>query len=123
MVIGVGFLCGCNEQHSSNEETSNDNNDVYVPLSRIVTYKVTGSAESVSITYTNYDGGTSQYSLVYLPWDITFYSMKSGDFVYISAQNNGEYGSVKAEIYVDGALFKTSSSYGAYVIASSSGII
>ena len=33
-----------------------------------VEYKVTGSASSVDVTYTNKDGGTSQESYVSVPW-------------------------------------------------------
>lgn len=120
MIFSVGFLSGC----ETSEYSSYDNeNNINVPVFHIVTYRVTGSADSVSVTYENYDGGTSQRSKVYLPWERQLFSMKTGDFVYISAQNNGEYGSVTTEIYVDGELFKTSTSIGAYVIATSSGTL
>jgi len=96
----------------------------YLIISGIVVLLIcVGLSGCTTEQYSTYDGGTSQRSTVYLPWDITYHSMHSGDFVYISAQNNGEHGSVKAEIYVDGELFKTSYSFGAYVIASSSGIL
>ena len=49
--------------------------------------------------------------------------MHKGDFVYLSAQNNGDYGYITVEIYVNGMLFKSSSSTGGYVIATASGII
>lgn len=119
IIISVGFLSGCNSDYNSNYGSYND--DDY--KSYLVKYKVTGTADSVSVTYANEDGGTSQKSEVYLPWSHTMYPMKSRDFVYISAQNNGKYGSVTTEIYVDGELFKTSSSDGAYVIATSSELL
>ena len=37
-----------------------------------VEYKVTGTANSVDVTYTNKDGGTSQESDVSVPWTKSF---------------------------------------------------
>ena len=85
-----------------------------------VEYKVTGSASSVDVTYTNKDGGTSQESNVSVPWTKSF-SINCEEFLYISAQNQGSSGSVTTRINVDGEKFKQSSSNGAYVISSSSG--
>lgn len=85
-----------------------------------VEYKVTGTAETVSITYENSDGGCSQESDVSIPWSYSF-TGESGDFVYISAQNQGETGSVTVTIKTDGDVFKQSTSEGAYVIATASG--
>ena len=85
-----------------------------------VTYDVTGSAWTVDITYTNGDGGTSQLSGVMLPWRTSF-SAGTLSFVYVAAQNQGETGTVTVTIYRDGEEFKTTTSYGAYVIASAHG--
>ena len=85
-----------------------------------VEYKVTGSASTVSVTYTNRDGGTSQESDVSIPWSYSFKGSPN-DFVYISAQNQGESGSVTVTIYKNGSSFKTSTSDGAFVIATASG--
>jgi hypothetical protein len=85
-----------------------------------VKYEVTGSAQSVDLTYQNEDGGTSQLSDVSLPWSLSFKG-DALDFVYISAQNQGETGTVTATIYRDGEQFKSSTSSGAYVIASADG--
>ena len=119
ILIMTGILSGC-----TNTETDNSNYKApVVPDIKFyeVVYNVTGTAESVSVTFENYGGGTSQWDTAYLPWDYPIYGMQNGDFVYISAQNNGEYGSVTSRIYVDGELFKTTTSYGAYVIATASG--
>jgi hypothetical protein len=75
----------------------------------------------VDVTLTNATGGTEQYSSVRLPKTYSFDSFPDS-FLYISAQNQGESGTVKVSIYVDGELFKTSSSSGAYVIASAHGL-
>jgi hypothetical protein len=87
-----------------------------------VIYKISGTAERVDVTLSNAGGGTEQYSNVYVPKQYSYYSF-SDDFVYISAQNQGEYGTVTVSIYVDDVLFKTSTSSGAYVIATASGLI
>jgi hypothetical protein len=83
-------------------------------------YEVSGSAQTVFITYENQDGGTSQRDDVKLPWSHSFQSEK-GAFVYISAQNLGDSGDVRVTIFRDGVNFKSSSSSGAYVIATASG--
>ena len=85
-----------------------------------VKYEVTGSANRVDVTYENEDGGISQENNVIVPWSYSFKG-DSGDFVYISAQNQGESGTVTVTIYKDGSKFKRSTSSGAYCIASASG--
>ena len=50
-------------------------------------------------------------------------TMGCGAFVYISAQNQGESGSVKCRIEVDGVTLEQATSTGAYVIASCSGTV
>jgi hypothetical protein len=86
-----------------------------------VIYKITGTAEEVDVTLSNATGGTEQYSNVSLPKKYTYTSFDDS-FTYISAQNQGASGTVTVSIYVNGTLFKTSSSSGAYVIATASGL-
>jgi hypothetical protein len=102
----------------SNSSTPSTNK----PTTYTIKYEVTGSATFVSLTYENEDGGTSQIDSASVPWTHTFTAEK-GDFVYISAQNNGENGNVTANIYLNGTLVKTSTSSGAYVIATASGSV
>ena len=85
-------------------------------------YQVTGTANTVFVTYENQSGGISQESDVSIPWSYSF-QKKEGEFVYISAQNEGANGSVTVTIYRDGYVFKTSTSEGAYVIATASGTL
>jgi hypothetical protein len=106
LLIVLLFFCGC-----SLFDTSYD-----------VEYKVTGTAIKVDITIENEDGGTSQYDDVSVPWSYAFKG-EPGDFVYVSAQNQGQTGTVTATIYRDGEIFKTSTSSGAYVIATASGTL
>jgi hypothetical protein len=87
-----------------------------------VIYKIEGTANTVDVTLNNPTGGTEQYSNVAVPVQYSYDSF-SDNFVYISAQNNGETGTVTVSIYVNNNLFKTSTSSGAYVIATASGSI
>ena len=87
--------------------------------SATVTYTVTGSTNAANLTYQNSQGGTVQQK-VGVPWSFE-YTMKDGDFLYISAQNENATGSVTTEIRINGFLYKTTTSNGAYVIATASG--
>jgi hypothetical protein len=83
-----------------------------------VTYQVTGSATEASLTYENGDGGTSPEKVA-LPWSLTVKAPAS-HFLYVSAQNEGEFGDITCTISVDGKVIKTSTSSGSYTIASCS---
>lgn len=74
-----------------------------------VEYKVTGTANKVDIIIENKDGGASMYSDIPIPWSYSF-EREQGEFVYISAQNCGETGSVTVTIYRDGDVFRTATS-------------
>ena len=87
-----------------------------------IKYTVTGSCSQVDITMENEDGGVSQYSNRSVPWTYEFPDKISRDrFLYIAAQNQGQTGSVTVKIYRDGDVIKSSTSSGAYVIATASG--
>ena len=105
LLISILMFVGC------------DDEDYSAPS---VEYRVTGSATSVSITLSNASENTEQYSNISLPYSYIFDSA-SGNFLYISAQNQGSSGSVTSTIYVDGDVFETATSSGEYVIASASG--
>lgn len=85
-----------------------------------VEYRVSGTAVRAAVTYQNSDGGTSQVGDTILPWSSTFTADK-GDFLYVSAQNSGSTGCVRAEIFKKGELLESGFSCGAFVIASASG--
>ena len=87
-----------------------------------IKYEVTGTADTVNITYKNEDGGTSQANGVSMPWTHTF-KAQPGDSVYLSAQNNGESGAVTVSIFKEGSEFKKSSSSGPFCIAIASGLL
>ena len=96
--------------------------DEKAATSGAVLYEVTGTACRVNTTYENAGGGTSQESNRPLPWQYGF-NAGAGTFVYISAQNQCDTGTVIATIYHRGVVFKQSVSDGAYVIATASGIL
>jgi len=100
--------------------------DNFVTISNVYTYeieyKISGTASSVDVTLNNSNGGTEQYDNVSVPHTYSYKNFND-DFVYISAQNQGESGSVTVKIYHRGTLFKSSTSSGAYVIATASGSI
>lgn len=89
------------------------------PSTHSITYHVDGSTSKASLTYNNAQGG-SQQEEVSIPWKKTF-SVKRGDFLYISAQNKEAYGNIEVKILVDGKQFKSSEASGGYTIASANG--
>ena len=84
-----------------------------------IEYAVTGTCGfSNLITIENKSGGTSQFSDVTLPWSYKwemYYS--SDDFLYVSAQNGTDSGSITVKIFINGSVAEESTSSGAYVIA------
>jgi hypothetical protein len=103
-----------------------DDRSLGMPVSYTIKYEITGNATSVNITINNANGNTEQFSHVSLPWEKTFTVEIEKDryyFAYVSAQNQGNSGDVTARIYKDGSVFKSSTSSGAYVIASASGSV
>lgn len=113
--IALVLILGCKKE----DESINESNG---PVSHNVEYRVTGTAPTIDVTLSNATGGTEQYSDRGLPYSYSFMGV-SGKFIYISAQNNGQTGSVTSAIYINGNLYKTATSSGAYVIATSSGSI
>ena len=87
-----------------------------------VEYEVTGSAYSVDVTYENSGGTTSREYGVGVPWSYRF-SADPGDYVYISAQNTGTYGTVTVAIYLDGEIYEAETSEGAYCVATAGGTL
>lgn len=86
-----------------------------------VEYKVDGRIKGASVTYKNEEGGTEQHEVI-SPWTKGFFA-DDGKYVYISAQNNGDYGTINVSIYVNGVEVRKSSSSSEYGIASAKGIL
>lgn len=92
-----------------------------------VTYKVDGTAVSVNLTM-QLNGQTNQQNGAALPLmnntgtaGITQENLRSGSFVYVSAQNNANTGTVTCHILVNGVEVVTNTSSGGYAIATCSG--
>ena len=85
-----------------------------------VIYRVGGFASKASLTYETASG--TEQRTVTLPWETAF-DVKRGQFVYLSAQNETDRGSVTAEIIVDGASWKKATSTSEYGIANVSGSV
>ena len=142
IVVSICFFSGCTQQQNTTNEDNSKISKTESPEDTaiqyfdwyMVTYKVTGTGPA-SVTYANSQGGTEQRANVELPWEKKLTYMHEGDFVYISAQNNDEYGGyITVEIYLLhcykgwsatelGTLVKKSTSRGLYTIATASGII
>lgn len=87
----------------------------------VVTYFVTSSpGVVVDLTYANEDGGTEQRDNVTLPFT-DHLTVPHGEHLYISAQNQGDSGTVTCEIQHDSIAFEKATSSGAYVIAQCNG--
>lgn len=86
-----------------------------------IVYRISGTARSASITYYNAQGGTEQQDIS-VPWEIKF-DMDYYDFATISAQKDGEGGTITCEIFDNGRQWLTSTSSAAYGIASCGGLV
>jgi hypothetical protein len=119
----TGFA-GCGGDDSS--LSADDLADLAEALSFEVGYYVEGSADSASITIET-PTGTSQQQDIPLPiynktGDLGLHmTFQRGDFVYVSAQNDSEYGKVTCRIEVDGEVISENSASGAYAIATCKG--
>lgn len=119
-VIATLWLCNALLGSSGGSSTPSSPRATDLPRNALVIYEVTGTARIVGLTIENETGNTEQLDDVRLPYKKTF-SIKRGEFVYLSAQNQGESGSVTCTITVDGDVVETATSTGAFVIAGCSG--
>lgn len=80
-----------------------------------ITYKIEGTASRGMLTYTTPSG--QEQTTRSLPWRKTFRA-EDGEFLSVSAQNEGASGTIICTISVDGSVVKRARSSGAYTIAS-----
>lgn len=66
-----------------------------------IEYWVKGTASLVSVTYSNDDDAIARAINRELPWYYSFRCDETPRYLYISAQNEGDSGSVEVHIYVD----------------------
>lgn len=110
IVMGYAFVSG--QLSSSSPQPTFTS---VAPVATSVTYEVTGTGGAASMTFSGTGGNTGQVGPVDLPWSKTVKS--PGSFLYVSAQNNEDYGNVTCSIKVNGTVVSTQTSSGAYVIA------
>ena len=122
IVAGILLVVWLLSQLSSPEPSSSPyrTRPTSAPSSYLVKYRVQGTGQQADVTYENEQGGTEQRDIP-IPWVHTL-TMKSGSFVYLATQSHDDATrTITCEIWVDGELYKTSSSSGKYVIATCSG--
>ena len=87
-------------------------------VSLSITYRVEGGTfnPTASMTYSGSGNSTIQSSRRTLPWTYTFTAARGG-FLYISAQNDSEFGCVRVTIHQGETQLQSAQSCGAYVIA------
>ncbi len=94
-----------------------------------VTYRLSGSAKSASITFTDPSGNIQQVTAVPVPLvmkdgtDGLTMPAKHGAFVTILAQNLGDSGTLECQIYADGVEINRGISAGGYAIVTCSATI
>jgi len=112
IVILFGAIAAINGYNSSDNSTSERNK---------VTYTVTGTDASMiaGLTYQNESGGSEQKTVL-LPWTLEF-TARNHAFLYVSAQKQGENGTIRASINVDGDVIQKAEANSSYGIATVSG--
>jgi hypothetical protein len=88
-----------------------------------VEYRLSGTAYSADITIENENGNTEQHSGVLVGHWSKEFTAEVGQFVYLSAQNQGKKGTIGCKILVDGEVWQEAESSGSYAIASCSGSV
>lgn len=115
-LVAVALLAGCAPTPSMTPAPA------ITPLVHTYGYYVDGSASGANVTYTT-GSGTSQAE-VGLPLrnkagkiGLQMVGNDAPRFLYISAQNTGDYGDLTCQITVDGVVVAQNSASGAFTIA------
>ena len=143
VILSFSFACNGSSNTGSKTTYSETITTAAKPLTVNVKYMVFGDTGNdvvnpeVSVTYTNYQGGTEQISNLVLkdnPNDIMVYKLEDvktlkgalvveykefpiDEFMYLSAQNQKAYGNIIVCIVINDTLQKMSKAKGAYAIA------
>ena len=86
-----------------------------------ITYRVTGTASSANVSYTNGTNGSTRVKSRYdhsgnMTWEEDVV-IAHDEMAYLTAQNNGEKVCVVAQILLNGRIIKSSESSGPYCVA------
>ena len=90
------------------------------PSGSEVEYRIVGTTTRASVTYRNATGGTTQTDVT-LPWSHRWSGARTGDTLFVSALNRLDAGTIKAQIFKQGTLYRESESTRGFGIASVSG--
>lgn len=120
IALGIAVLTFGGKWYGDNvpSDSGSSSNRPSAPRCETVVYRITGTADSASITMEGISG-TEQRDPVTVPFRHSGCFFPN-DFTYISAQNNGEFGTVECEIVRGGEVVSEATSRGAYVIATCS---
>jgi hypothetical protein len=129
LMVGLSGCTEITDRTSNKDYKSTELPDWDSYKTYTVKYKVDGCCDAnegslAFITYSDGRGGTSQRYAYSYPWEKTLLSsIHAGEFLYVSAQNQNDWGWIDVYIYVDGKEVKHTYSSGAYCIASASCIL
>lgn len=133
-VIAVLLMGSCSNTDAQDERAESLLEALSTPTTRVlartvtpprscvnVVYKVEGTATGADITMANSTGDTEQAQDRAVPLGgvggLSIGCVPHGQFLYISAQNTGDSGTIKCIIEADGSVVAQAASNGAYVIA------
>jgi len=115
--------CGSNRSSSAaveKQEESPEEVISYQPKTLSVTYRISGTAKNVAVTYNNGTGGIIQ-QVIRNNQSIYIQNVPNGSFLSISAFSWEGVGIVKVDIIVNGKIWKTATARGSYGSVSLSG--
>jgi putative membrane protein len=114
------FFSGYNNENNYNFQSDDYNNALdipSIPTYHSVVIEVTGSADSISLSYT-LDDTSNSFDYARLPWSRSTSFAEEGEWYYVYAQNNGEYGWIEATLTIDGIVVEKDTSYRSYGVVS-----
>lgn len=118
VVVGaVAWAIGNDNDNEITPEEHAANLEAVLGPDEPIEYVVTGTASNVSLTYTNHRGDTEQVDPARTRQTIEMTGIPSGQFLYISVQNNDATGRVGCEIRTGDRVLAEADSTGGYAIA------
>jgi hypothetical protein len=77
------------------------------PSASGVEYRIVGTTTAVGVTFRNSTGGTTSNDAE-VPWSYTWSEVRSGDLLFLSVRNLRDGGTLKAQIFKNGQLYRES---------------
>jgi len=93
-------------------------------IKKTIKYEIIGNATDVDIWYFNSTGGSERHRNIALPWELTF-SVEFDKYTLFLAfiEANGRNGNITVNVFVNGKIFKTSTSSGSSPSARAEGYL